>query len=371
MNGILIASGYALASYMGLAFNSIHDNPQAQWRGPLGMALVFAVLMVVLLPFIPESPRWLLMNNRQEEAWKIIRDIHDSPDDPEHEFARREFYQIRKQIELDRTLDCSWIHMFRKPSYRKRSLLAIGYAFLGESTAMLVIANYSSTLYRKFGYGSHEQIALQAGYNSVPIIGNIVGALLIDKVGRRLLLLFGLGGCLVFISIETAMMALYTDATYNIDGTRMGVAALYLFIFCYAIGVDVAGIVFYGEIFPNHVRAKGFSMAVGTKALTDLVYLEAASTALSNIGWRFFLLFISIMTVGLVVMYLVLPETKGVPLEEIAAIFGDKDEVVCYLENLHADSHANNLALDGGISGNVFTEGEDKPGAEFVESVGP
>lgn len=371
MNGILIASGYALASYMGLAFNSIHDNPEAQWRGPLGMALVFAMLMIVLLPFIPESPRWLLINDRQEEAWKIIKDIHDNPHDPEHEFARREFYQIRKQIELDRKLDCSWIQMFRKPSYRKRSLLAIGYSFLGESTAMLVIANYSSTLYSKFGYESHQQIALQAGYNTVPIIGNIVGALILDRLGRRPLLLFGLGGCLVFISIETAMMALYTGENHNVNGTHMGVAALYCFIFCYAIGVDVAGIVFYGEIFPNHIRAKGFSMAVGTKALTDLVYLEAASTAFTNIGWRFFLLFISLVTVGLVVMYFVLPETKGVPLEEIAAIFGDKDEVVCYLQDLHVDHQTHQLTLEGGAASKIVTESEDKPGVELVESVDP
>lgn len=365
----MIASGYALASYMGLAFNSIKDNPEAQWRGPLGMALVFAVIMVAILPFIPESPRWLLMNGRAEEAWKIIKDIHDNPADPEHEFARREFYQIRKQIELDRTLDCSWTQMFRKPSYRKRSLLVIAYAFLGESTAMLVIANYSSVLYSRFGYNSREQIALQTGYNTVPIIGNIIGALVMDKVGRRPLMLGSIAGCLVFVSVETVMMALYTGTNHNSNGTYMGVAALYCFIFFYAVGADVAGIVFYGEIFPNHIRAKGFSMAVGTRALTELVYLEAASTAFANIGWRFFLLFISIMTIGLVVMYFVLPETKRVPLEEVAAIFGDKDEVVCYLEQLNIDPQTHNSTGNDGTVNGIVTDREGKPGVQFIESI--
>jgi hypothetical protein len=356
---------------MGLAFNSIHDNPQAQWRGPLAMALVFALMMVAILPFIPESPRWLLINDRQEEAWKIIQNIHANSADPEDEFARREFYQIRKQIELDRTLDCSWIQMFSRPSYRKRSLLAIGYAFLGESTAMLVIANYSSVIYSKFGYSSHDQIALQTGYNTVPIIGNIIGALILDRVGRRPLMLLSMAGCLIFVSIETAMMASYTGTTNNSNAKHMGVAALYCFIFCYAIGADVAGIVFYGEIFPNHIRAKGFSMAVGTKALTDLVYLEAASTAFQNIGWHFFLLFISLMSVGFVVFYFVLPETKGVPLEEIAAIFGDKDEVVCYLENLHIDDQTCNFTADDEMASKGGTKGEEKPGSQLIESVRP
>lgn len=370
LNGVLIASGYALAAYMGLAFNSIHDNPEAQWRGPLGMALVFASIMIAILPFVPESPRWLLMNGRQDEAWQIFKNIHYDIDDPGHELTWREFRDIQRQIELDRKLECSWVHMFRKNSYRKRSLLAIGYAFLGESTAMLVIANYSSKLYSNFGYDSHEQIALQAGYNSVPIIGNIVGALIMDKVGRRPLMLFGMGGCLLFISIETAMMALYTGDKYNVNGTHMGVAALYCFIFCYAIGVDAAAIVFYGEIFPNHIRAKGFSMAVGTKALIDLVYLEVASTALENIGWRFFLLFISIVTVGIIAMYFVLPETKGVPLEEIGAIFGDKEETVSYLEDMNMGSFSPNITADGKVTDKGVVKNEDQPCVELLESVG-
>ncbi|KIX03849.1 uncharacterized protein Z518_07402 [Rhinocladiella mackenziei CBS 650.93] len=347
MNGMLIAAGYAFAAYMGLAFNSIHDSPQAQWRGPLGMSLVFSSFMIVILPFIPESPRWLLMKDHADKAWDIVRDLHHSRDDKDHDFARREFYQIRKQIELDRTLENSWYHMLLKPSYRKRSLLAIGYAFLGESTAVLVITNYASVLYGQLGYNSHQQICLQAGYHTVPIIGNLIGALIMDKVGRRPLMLLGLGGCAIFLSIEAAMVASFVGPgkAHNDAGLNMGVAALYCFIFCYAIGIDVAGIVFFGEMFPNHIRSKGFSLSVGTKAITDLVYLEAASTAFANIGWKFFLLFISIVSVGFVVMWIYIPETKGLPLEEVAAVFGDKDEVMLYLRDIQVDQDSDKLQV--------------------------
>ncbi|RVX68249.1 hypothetical protein B0A52_07252 [Exophiala mesophila] len=347
MNGMLIATGYAFAAYMGLAFNSIQNNPEAQWRGPLGMSIVFSAFMILILPFIPESPRWLLMKDHPDKAWDVVRDLHHAHNDTSHEFARREFYQIRKQIELDRTLDHSWKHMFQKPTYRKRSLLAIGYAFLGESTAVLVITNYASVLYGQLGYNSHQQICLQAGYHTVPIIGNLVGAMLIDKVGRRPLMLLGLGGCAVCLSIEAAMVASFTGEgqPHSTAGLHMGVAALYMFIFMYAVGVDVAGIVFFGEMFPNHIRGKGFSLSVSTKALTDLVYLEVASTAFANIGWRFFLVFISIVTVGFVVMWIYLPETKGLPLEEVAAIFGDQDEVMLYLKDIKVDRDSDKLEI--------------------------
>jgi hypothetical protein len=63
----------------------------------------------------------------------------------------------------------------------------------------------------------------------------------------------------------------------------------YIFLLFYGCGIDVAGVVFYSEIFPNHLRAKGVALAIATIALTDLVYLQATATAFANIGWKFFL----------------------------------------------------------------------------------
>jgi MFS family permease len=141
MNGVMIAIGYSLASYMGLAF-FYSTNVSAQWRGPLGLALIWPILMLAIICFVPESPRWLLMKGRTEEAWKVVSDLHADPTDPDQENARGEFYQMQKQTEMDRTLNPSWKQMFQKPSYRKRSIIAIAFAFVGQSTAILVVNNY-------------------------------------------------------------------------------------------------------------------------------------------------------------------------------------------------------------------------------------
>ncbi|KAJ5557424.1 hypothetical protein N7494_001339 [Penicillium frequentans] len=343
MNGLMIALGFGLASWVGLAFNSLVSDSEAQWRGPLGIGI-------------------------NQEAWTTLRAIHDSDSDEQlHRFALQEYNQIRKQVELDRTLDSSWKHMFRKPSYRRRCLLVMAYAFLGESTAMLVITNYGSILYKQLGYDSHNQIVMQAAYQVVPFVGNLVGSLIVDRMGRRTLMLASLVGCNFFVAMEAAMVALYADSGSNEAGLRMGVAALFCFIFCYAIGVDVAGIVFYGEIFPNHIRAKGLTLAVGTRTLTDLVYLEAATTAFANIGWRFFLVFNSILTVGTVVMYFVLPETSGLPLEEVAAIFGDKDEVRSYMDQMNDEDNSDTpRELHGTDTGESKDELKPVKGPKFL-----
>jgi len=101
--------------------------------------------------------------------------------------------------------------------------------------------------------------------------------------------------------------------------------------------------VFYSELFPNHIRAKGVCLSMATIALTDLVYLQATTTAFANIGWRFYLVFIVICAGGTVVMWFVLPETKGIPLEEMARMFGD--EVVVSLDAVHVERGTHQIVV--------------------------
>ena len=174
MNGMGITFGYAMASYMGLAFYYA-KVPAAQWRAPLGLALIFPVVMVFMLLIVPESPRWLLMVGRVEEAREIVMRLHHVKGDPDQEYARGEFYQMQKQTEFDQTLNPTWRQMFTRPSYRKRSLLACGFSFIGQSTAVLVINNYGPTIYKALGYNTLDQLILQCGWITMAIPSNLLG----------------------------------------------------------------------------------------------------------------------------------------------------------------------------------------------------
>lgn len=85
------------------------------------------------------------------------------------------------------------------------------------------------------------------------------------------------------------MVALYAPAGTNKAGLGVAVAAFYVFLIIYSFGIGVCGVVFYSELFPNHIRAKGVALCVMAIALTDLVYLQATTTAFANIGWKFYL----------------------------------------------------------------------------------
>ena len=98
-------------------------------------------------------------------------------------------------------------------------------------------------------------------------------------------------------------------------------------------------------------------MSIGVIALTDLVYLQVTATAFAHIGWKFFLVFIIISGLGGIGAFIWLPETKGVPLEEIAAIFGDADEVMVFSEDIHIDHNTHDLVVDTHTGATVDNKG--------------
>jgi MFS family permease len=143
MMGVSIAIGYTMASCMGLAFFYVTDL-DAQWRTPYGLSLLPPALILVALQFAPESPRYLLLKGKVEKAWEIMSKLHSDAIDENQVYVKEEFFQMKTQLEFERTLDSSWRRLFTKPSYRKRAAMACLVIFLAQSTGVLVAAAYVS-----------------------------------------------------------------------------------------------------------------------------------------------------------------------------------------------------------------------------------
>ena len=112
--------------------------------------------------------------------------------------------------------------------------------------------------------------------------------MIVDRVGRRIVLLVGFAGCLFCLVIETIMVALYAG-TDNIAGQNTGVAFMYIFLAFYAIGVDVGIYVVAGELFPGHHRTKGVALMLACMNATSTIYLTTATIAFEALQWKFFL----------------------------------------------------------------------------------
>lgn len=136
----------------------------------------------------------------------------------------------------------------------------------------------------------------------------------------------GLLGCLASLISEAVIQARYLGGT-NKNALAAGVAMLYSYVFFYAMFLDGCSFWYVGEIFPSHLRANGFALAMAGFCLADIIWLGAAPTAFAVIGWRYYLFFIIITGITTVVVYLTFPDTLDVPLEEVARMFGDDDQI--------------------------------------------
>ena len=156
---------------------------------------------------VPESPRWLIDQDRTDEGFAVLRRLHSRADDPDKITAKEEFYQIREQIELERAqgMKTNWLTLFKKPSYRKRLVLGFATQFIAQSTGGLVVNNYQILLYKSLGITGSLPLALNATYNGIAAIGNFINSLFLDRLGRIRIMLIGL------VRTPTSLRKEYTD----------------------------------------------------------------------------------------------------------------------------------------------------------------
>lgn len=158
----LISIGYATSNWIGLFGSFAVGN--AQWRIPLGIQCVPAVILIIGLFWLPESPRWLIQKGRYDAAKAVIERLH-SDIGADMNFAEREFEQIRQQIDFEREVTIkSWWALFIKPSYRRRLLLGIGLQVFLQTTGVNVVNYYQTSLFSGVGITGRDVLWVSAGY---------------------------------------------------------------------------------------------------------------------------------------------------------------------------------------------------------------
>jgi len=185
LHGFFLVAGYNVSAWVGFGcfFSS---NLTFGWRGPIAFTTFPALLLLLGCFWVPESPRWLLLKNRTDEAWTILARLHKDGDDVDEVATREEFYQMRKQIELEQADPKGYWAIIATPSYRKRAFLACFVQFAANSSGGLVIANYSVLIYTQLGLTGYVPLLLYCIYTLIGALGNLGSLLTIDKTGRRL-----------------------------------------------------------------------------------------------------------------------------------------------------------------------------------------
>ncbi|KAK4942906.1 hypothetical protein LTR10_017482 [Elasticomyces elasticus] len=335
MHGVMFAMGYTLSAWIGfgVSFISSGGSPSSfPWRFPIAFQMAPALLLLLGSPWLPFSPRWLMMKGRVDEAHEVLKRLHRTKGDPHDTLARKEFYQMKKQVELDQQINSvtSRYEVFRTPANRRRALVAFLLMWNNQFTGVLIIANYGVLLYVSLGMGGFMPLLLSSLWVTSTFPGNIFCAFFVERFGRRKFMLIGLSGILVSLVCEVALQAEFLGTT-NKAGQNAAIFFIFLFITPFwSTFMDASQFLYVSEIFPTHIRSQGMAVGMAGLYLADVVLLVAGPIAFDKISWRFFFVLICPTACHIVFVYFMCPETKGRSLEDINAQFGEQVAVHWY-----------------------------------------
>lgn len=284
-----------------------------EWRWMFGVEAIPAAAFFGLMFLTPSSPRWLVAQDRSEEAHAVLEKLGTDTGS-----VAEEIQEIQASLALER-------HSLHEPllqkTYLQPIMLAVAIAVFNQLSGINALMYYAPQIFRMAGAGQDSALLQAVAVGGTNLIFTMAALAVIDHFGRRKLMIVGSIGYIV--SLASTAWAFYTFGTdFNSFGSAVVLASLLVFIASHAFGQGAVIWVFLSEIFPNRVRARGQALGSFTHwfmaALISWTFPIVADVS----GGHTFAFYSAMMVLQLVWVLRVMPETKGVPLEEIQKRFG-------------------------------------------------
>ncbi len=292
VTGILVAF---LSNYL---LNGIGEN---DWRYMMGVEAIPAILYTLLVFSIPKSPRWLYLNNQKGKAEKIIRDA----------YSKNNADELIIELTRDKESSNESKSIFQK-KYSFILTLAFLVAAFNQFSGINAFLYYAPRIFEEGGLGQSAALLNSVGIGLTNVIFTFIGINLIDKLGRRVLMYIGSIGYIISLSLISLSFIL------EWGGIALPIF-LFLFIASHAIGQGAIIWVYISEIFPNHIRSYGQSFGISTHWVLAAIIPSFVPYMFGLIGPGFVFAFFALMMVlQLIFTHFIMPETRGVSLEELA-----------------------------------------------------
>ncbi len=294
-----IVLGILLAFLSNYLLSGFGENA---WRWMMGVQAIPSLIYSLFVFTIPESPRWLLSKSRNIEAKKVLKLMGQEDD----------YERMMLEIDLDnKNAAVSNDTIFLK-KYRTPLLLAFFIAFFNQLSGINAFLYYSPRIFQEAGLGESTALLSSIGIGAINLVFTLVGVFLIDRLGRKVLMYIGSVGYIISLSLVALAFFLHWQ----------GIAVpifLFLFVASHAIGQGAVIWVFISEIFPNHLRASGQSFGSTTHWVLAAIIPSLIPFLFSTIGPGVVFLFFAVMMVfQLIFVAFMMPETKGISLEELS-----------------------------------------------------
>jgi sugar porter (SP) family MFS transporter len=302
VNMLAITSGIVIAYLVDYAFSSTQG-----WRYMFGLAAIPAVGLAIGMWRLPDSPRWLISKSKVKEAKRVLERVRTVPDvTPEIKDIQESMKQQGK----------GGIAGLFEPSLRMPLIVGLGLAIFQQTTGINTVIYYAPTIFKFAGIkATGPAILAGAGLAILMWCFHIVSIFLLDRVGRRPLLLIGVAGQIVGLAILGAAFQFQQLASFK---SYVAIGGLAIYVSSFAVGLGPIFWLMISEIYPLKVRGAAMSTVTVTNWVLNLV---VAVTFLSLVGVMgrggTFWLYGGIAVAALVFFYRMVPETKGKTLEQI------------------------------------------------------
>ncbi|PYI03290.1 glucose transporter [Aspergillus sclerotiicarbonarius CBS 121057] len=321
--GSLCAAWISYGTYIG--FSSTND---AQWQLPLGLQIVPAVFLGLLIMFFPESPRWLIDHGHHEQGLKTLAELHahGNENDP---WVQAEYNQIQESIVYEHENEAkSYKELFTSRSSFRRLFLCCALQASVQMTGVSAIQYYSVTIYAQIGISGDETLRYQAINSIIALIAQFLCILFIDRFGRRWSLIWGNLGNMVTFIIACILLAQFPPETNN-SGAHWGfIIMTWLYNFSFSCTCGPLSWIIPAEVFDTRTRSKGVSLATMTAYAFNTMIGQVTPIAMERVRYRYYFLFIICNFTNAVFFWLLLPETKKLPLEEMNYLFSNSPWIV-------------------------------------------
>ena len=349
-------AGYALSVWVDYFCYFIQDigdareNPHSfaanlSWRLPLFIQVAIAFVLLLGGFFIVESPRWLLDVDSDQQGFHVLCLLYDSS--PDDDKPRKEFFLIKNSILNERKLvpkaERSWRKMFS--NYLTRVLIACSALAFAQFNGINIISYYAPMVFAEAGFNDSKSL-LMTGINGLVYLASTIPPwFLVDRWGRRPILISG--GLSMAVCFALISYIMYLNRSFT-----PSMVALLVIVYNASFGYSWGPIGFLipPEVYPLAVRSKGVSLSTATNWLSNYIVGQLTPILQESIGWVMYIFPMCSCIISVFVVYYFYPETKGAELEDIDRLFdefyGKKTPMNDYSLVTNTTDNRNDLELD-------------------------